>query len=147
MDPGLARLLAAERARPPPDTAAAPPPDTAGGALHYCVGRCRAGETKPRLHDLPSLTDLNRIPMEPPQTRALILVQLVVSANGDPEPETIRIVSSNLRPVDAQVLQIVRAAHFTPARAASGPVRAQVQLRFEFRAEGFNTISYQVSGP
>ena len=146
LDPDLARMLAAERAKLPPDAAAAPA-DTAGGAVHYCVGHCRAGEIKPRLHDMPSLTDLNRIPMEPPQTRALILVQLVVSASGDPEPETIRIVSSNLRAVDAQVLQIVQSAHFSPARAAGGPVRAQVQLRFEFRAEGFNTITYQVSGP
>ncbi|TMI95695.1 MAG: hypothetical protein E6H01_14300, partial [Bacillati bacterium ANGP1] len=58
-----------------------------------------------------------------------------------------RIVSSNLRAVDAQVLQIVQSAHFTPATAASEPVRAQVQLRFEFHAEGFNAISYRVSGP
>jgi len=143
MDPDLARMLAAERAHLPPDTAAA----AAGDAVHYCVGHCRSGELKPRLHDMPSLTDLNRIPMGAPQTRALILVQLVVSANGDPEPETIRIVSSNLRAVDAQVLQIVQSAHFTPATAASEPVRAQVQLRFEFHAEGFNAISYRVSGP
>src|SRR2546425_8368647 len=53
MDPELARMLAAERAHLPPDTAAA----AARGAVHYCVGHCPSGALKPALRDIPSRSD------------------------------------------------------------------------------------------
>ena len=112
---------------------------------HSCIRRCLAGETPPRLHDIPRLV-LDSGP-DFMNTRALLSVLLVVSENGIPEPETIRVSSSTMPSVNAQVLEAVRAAHFQPALANGVPVRALVELRFEFHAEGMNAITYQIEGP
>ncbi len=112
---------------------------------HSCIRRCLAGETPPRLHDIPQLV-LDSGP-DFMNTRAVLSVLLVVSDNGVPEPETIRITSSTMPSVNAQVLEAVRAAHFVPALANGVPVRALVELRFEFRVEGMSAITYRIEGP
>ena len=112
---------------------------------HSCIRRCLAGETPPRLHDIPRLV-LDSGP-DFMNTRALLSVLLVVSENGIPEPETIRVSSSTMPSVNAQVLEAVRAAHFQPALANGVPVRALVELRFEFHAEGMSAITYRIEGP
>lgn len=112
---------------------------------HSCIRRCLAGETPPRLHDIPRLV----IDSGPDfmNTRATLSILLVVSENGVPEPETIRISSSTMPSINAQVLEAVRAAHFRPALANGVPVPALVELRFEFRVEGMSAITYRIEGP
>ncbi|HEY6222586.1 MAG TPA: TonB family protein [Gemmatimonadales bacterium] len=112
---------------------------------HSCIRRCLAGETPPRLHDIPQLV-LDSGP-DFMNTHAVLAVLLVVSENGVPEPETIRIESSTMPPLNSQVLEAVRAAHFEPALANGIPVRALIELRFEFRAEGMTAITYRIEGP
>ena len=112
---------------------------------HSCIRRCTAGETPPRLHDIPQLV-LDSGP-DFMNTRATLTILLVVSENGVPEPETIRMSSSTMPSMNAQVLEAVRAAHFRPALANGVPVRALVELRFEFRAEGMSAITYRIEGP
>ena len=112
---------------------------------HSCIRRCLGGETPPRLRDIPRLT-LDSGP-DFINTRAVLSVLLVVSEDGIPEPETIRISSSTMPSVNAQVLEAVRAAHFRPALANGVPVRALVELRFEFHAEGMSAITYRIEGP
>ena len=112
---------------------------------HSCIRRCLAGETPPRLHDIPQLV-LDSGP-DFMNTRAVLAILLVVSENGVPEPETIRIESSTMPRMNSQVLEAVRAAHFQPALANGIPVRALVELRFEFRAEGMSAITYRIEGP
>jgi TonB family protein len=80
-------------------------------------------------------------------TRATLSILLVVSETGVPEPATIRVSSSTMPSMNAQVLEAVRASHFRPALANGVPVRALVELRFEFRAEGMSTITYRIEGP
>lgn len=112
---------------------------------HSCIRRCLAGETPPRLHDIPQLV-LDSGP-DFMNTRAVLSILLVVSEIGVPEPETIRISSSTMPSMNAQVLEAVRAAHFRPALANGVPVRALVELRFEFHAEGMSAITYRIEGP
>ncbi len=112
---------------------------------HSCIRRCTAGETPPRLHDIPQLV-LDSGP-DFMNTRATLTILLVVSENGVPEPETIRMSSSTMPSMNAQVLEAVRAAHFRPALADGVPVRALVELRFESRAEGMSAITYRIEGP
>ncbi len=113
---------------------------------HSCIRRCLAGETPPQLHDIPQLVVLDSGPNFV-NTRAVLTILLVVSENGIPEPETIRISSSTMPSMNAQVLEVVRAAHFQPALANGVPVRALVELRFEFRAEGMSAVTYRIEGP
>ena len=112
---------------------------------HSCVRRCVGGETPPRLRDIPQL----QLEYGPDfiSTRAVLRILLVVSANGLPEPETIRMESSTMPQMNNQVMDAVRAAHFEPALDNGVPVRALVELRFEFRAEGTNGITYRIEGP
>jgi len=112
---------------------------------HSCIRRCLGGETPPRLRDIPRLT-LDSGP-DFINTHAVLSVLLVVSEDGIPEPETIRVSSSTMPSVNTQVLEAVRAAHFRPALANGVPVRALVELRFEFRAEGMTAITYRIEGP
>ena len=112
---------------------------------HSCIRRCLGGETPPRLHDIPQLL-LDSGP-DFMNTRAVLAILLVVSENGIPEPETIRIESSTMPGMNSQVMEAVRAAHFEPALANGIPVRALVELRFEFRAEGMSAITYRIEGP
>lgn len=110
-----------------------------------CIRHCLAGETPPRLHDIPQLV-LDSGP-DFMSTHATLAILLVVSENGIPEPETIRIESSTMPRMNSQVLEAVRAAHFNPALAEGVPVRALIELRFEFRAEGMSAITYRIEGP
>lgn len=112
---------------------------------HSCIRHCMAGETPPRLRDIPQLV-LDSGP-DFMNTRAVLTILLVVSEDGIPEPETIRIESSTMARMNSQVLEAVRAAHFVPALANGTPVRALVELRFEFRAEGMSAITYRIEGP
>jgi len=112
---------------------------------HSCIRRCLGGETPPRLLDIPRLM-LDSGP-DFMNTRAVLTILLVVSEDGIPEPETIRVSSSTMPSVNAQVLEAVRAAHFRPALANGVAVRALVELRFEFRAEGMTAVTYRIEGP
>lgn len=112
---------------------------------HNCIRRCVAGETAPRLRDIPQLV-LDSGP-DFINTHAVLIVRLVVSETGTPEPATIRMETSTMPMMNAQVLDIVRAAHFRPALAQGTPVRALVELKFDFRAEGMTGITYRVEGP
>jgi TonB family protein len=112
---------------------------------HSCIRRCTAGETPPRLRDIPQLV-LDSGP-DFMNTRATLSILLVVSETGVPEPATIRVSSSTMPSMNAQVLEAVRASHFRPALANGVPVRALVELRFEFRAEGMSAITYRIEGP
>src|SRR5882762_9430195 len=46
-----------------------------------------------------------------------------------------------------QVLDAVRALHFRPAMLGGAPVRAEVEMRFDFRASGTNYVDYTITGP
>jgi Tfp pilus assembly protein PilF len=159
-DSELAHLFAAERARLP----SAPTPSLAGSdeptarrtgtaaeamgdlSVHECVPRCAAGEVMPRLRNIPRLTTLDQIPMGALRMRGLVLVRLIVSAAGIPEPESIHVISGSLVAVDAEVVRAVQAALFRPALANGHPVRASVEVRFEFETAG-SAIQYRVLGP
>ena len=149
-DSELAHLFAAERAK----LSSAPTarlPGTAGEPLedqsvHECVPRCAAGDVMPRLRNIPPLTTLDQIPMGALRMRGLVLVRLIVSAAGIPEPESIHVISGSLVAVDAEVVRSVQGALFRPALARGHPVRASVELRFEFETEGA-VIRYRVHGP
>jgi TonB family protein len=153
VDSQLPRLLEAERAAlaPEPGVVTAPPsvpastPDSA--AVATCIRRCRGGELKPRRLDMPTITMLDFGVFQREQTRGFVVVQAIIGTDGTPEPESIRVTASNVRGLDAQVLQVVRQAHFEPAVGNGRPVRALVELRFEFRAVGTNTLDYSVTGP
>jgi hypothetical protein len=159
LDSILGRILRAERAKLTQNVVAGPvglsstsppaapaPGDTLDQTLHECVHRCTAGEVKPRLLNTPSLPVAVPIEMGS-QTRAYIVVELNVSAEGKVEYPSVRVVMSNLKAEEATVLEAVRGAQFTPARAGGHPVRAKVQLRWDFRAEGSRAVTWDVSGP
>ncbi len=142
IDPSLARVFEAERAMVVAETATR----SAAQSVHYCVPHCLEGVVGPRLRDIPHFVVLDSGP-DFINTHAVVVVRMVVSEGGFPEPETIRIASSTMRSVDAEVLDAVRAAHFQPAKANGVPVRALVELSFDFRAEGMNGVTYRVRGP
>lgn len=139
IDSVLPQMFDAARTRAAAARSAAQPP-------HSCVRRCLNGEIPPRLHDIPQLVVLDSGP-DFINTHAMLAVLLVVSETGVPEPATIRIESSTMPKMNAQVLDAVRAAHFRPALANGVPVRALVELRFDFRAEGMTGIAYRIEGP
>lgn len=112
---------------------------------HPCIPHCAAGESPPRLRDMPQLVFDSGPDFI--NTHAVLIVRLVVSETGAPEPATIRIETSTMPKMDSQVLDVVRAAHFWPARAKGAPVRALMELRFDFRAEGMTGITYRVGSP
>ncbi len=159
VDSALERILVAERQALAPDAPAAPPaaapppaPHGASGAsspfgpMHDCVRRCRAGETKPEVIQRPQL------PRPDPavlggQTRGLIVVRFIVGVEGAPEPESIRVTTNTVQALTDQVLEALRATHFRPATLNGEAVRAEVEMRFEFRAVGYNTIDYTITGP
>jgi len=159
VDSALERILVAERQALAPDAPAAPPaaapppaPHGASGAsspfgpMHDCVRRCRAGETKPEVIQRPQL------PRPDPavlggQTRGLIVVRFIVGVEGAPEPESIRVTTNTVQALTDQVLEALRATHFRPATLNGEAVRAEVEMRFEVRAVGYNTIDYTITGP
>ncbi len=144
-DSELAQLFAAERAKLPAAGTAAEA--MADQGVHECVPRCAAGEVKPRLLSIPSLIALDQLPMGALRMHGLVLVRLIVSAAGTPEPESIHVVSGSLVAVDAEVVRAVQAAMFRPALANGRPIRASVELRYEFETEGSGTIRYRLLGP
>src|SRR6266550_3698787 len=83
----------------------------------------------------------------PSETRGVIVVHFVVGVEGAPEPESIRVTTNTAEGLTNQVLDALRAMHFRPATLNGTPVRAQVEMRFEYRAAGYNTIDYTISGP
>lgn len=112
----------------------------------FCVRGCRNGEQRPLLRSMPRFVIVDSGP-DFINTHAVIVVRLIIGADGSPEQESVRVVSSTMRSLDSQVLEAVRAAHFRPALAAGMPVRALVELTFDFRAEGMSGLTYQVRGP
>jgi hypothetical protein len=112
---------------------------------HPCIPHCAAGESPPRLRDMPQLVFDSGPDFV--NTHAVLIVRLVVGETGAPEPATIRIETSTMPKMNSQVLDVVRAAHFWPARAKGAPVRALIELRFDFRAEGMTGITYRVGSP
>lgn len=139
IDPSLVRIFQDEQDRVARHRA---PPDNA----HFCVRGCRNGERSPRLRTIPRFVVVDSGP-DFINTHAVIVVRLIISDEGTPEQESIRVVSSTMRSLDAQVLDAVRAAYFQPALAGGVPVRALVEMTFDFRAEGMNGLTYQVRGP
>lgn len=114
-------------------------------AAHPCIPHCAAGEIAPRLRDMPQLVFDSGPDFI--NTHAVVIVRLIVSETGSPEPATIRVETSTMPKMNSQVVDIVRAAHFWPARAKGAPVRALIELRFDFRAEGMTGITYRVGTP
>ena len=156
VDSALIRILTAERNTLPPDTASArvaasaPSGATAGSpsdVAHDCVRRCRGGEIKPQLIERPQFTMLDQAVLGPSQTHGLIVVRFVVGVEGVPEPESIRVTTNTVQGLTNQVLDAVRALHFRPATLAGAPLRAEVEMRFEFRASGTNYVDYTITGP
>ncbi|SRR5712691_1992945 len=166
VDSALVRILAVERNAFRPDTvstapaavavavtaAASAPPgaptaNPANGVLHDCVRRCRGGEIKPEVIDRPQFTRLDQAMLGRSQTHGFIVVQFVVGVEGAPEPESIRVMTNTAQGLTNQVLDAVRALHFRPATLAGAPVRAAVEMRFEFRASGTNYMDYTITGP
>lgn len=142
IDTALARVFDAERNRRVAHSAAR----AAAENPHYCIRGCRDGEQSPTLRDIPRFVVLDSGP-DFMNTRAVVVVRLVVSAEGVPEAESIRVTSSTMSRLNNQVVDAVRAAHFRPALAGGTPVRALVELSFGFRAEGMNGITYSIQGP
>jgi len=159
VDSALERILLAERSTMVPDTAArrdppapqrpATPPAASSpyGPPHDCIRRCRGGEEKPEVIQRPQFTMLDPAVLGPSETRGVIVVHFVVGVEGAPEPESIRVTTNTAQGLTNQVLDALRAMHFRPATLNGTPVRAQVEMRFEFRAAGYNTVDYTISGP
>jgi len=159
VDSALERILLAERSAMAPDTTArrdpprpqrpATPPDASSpyGPPHDCIRRCRGGEEKPEVIQRPQFTMLDPAVLGPSETRGVIVVHFVVGLEGAPEPESIRVTTNTAEGLTNQVLDALRAMHFRPATLNGTPVRAQVEMRFEFRAAGYNTVDYTISGP
>src|SRR5438445_648985 len=134
------------------DSSATAPPGAPAGSpsdlAHDCVRRCRGGEIKPQLIDRPQFTMLDQsVVLGPSQTHGLIVVRFVVGVEGAPEPESIHVMTNTAQRLTNQVLDAVRALHFRPATLAGAPVRADVEMRFEFRASGTNYVDYTITGP
>jgi len=164
VDSALIRILAAERSAMAPDTTArrespptapprtSPPPATPPqatspfGPMHDCVRRCRGGETKPEVIQRPQLPQSDPAVLGG-QTRGVIVVRFIVGVEGAPEPESIRVTTNTVQALTDQVLDALRATHFRPATLNGEVVRAEVEMRFEFRAVGYNTIDYTITGP
>ena len=151
VDSALERILVAERQALTPDPPLPAPRGASGasspfGPMHDCVRRCRGGETKPEVIQRP------QIPRPDPavlggQTRGVIVVRFIVGVEGAPEPESIRVTTNTVQTLTDQVLEALRATHFRPATLNGEAVRAEVEMRFEFRAVGYNTIDYTITGP
>ena len=151
VDSALERILVAQRQALTPDPPRPTPPGASGasspfGPMHDCVRRCRGGETKPEVIQRPQL------PRPDPavlggQTRGVIVVRFIVGVEGAPEPESIRVTTNTVQELTDQVLEALRATHFRPATLNGEAVRAEVEMRFEFRAVGYNTIDYTITGP
>ena len=164
VDSALDRIMMAERSAMAPDTTArqAPPPpapprtppparpsqaSSPFGPPHDCIRRCRGGEEKPEVIQRPQFTMLDPAVLGPSETRGVIVVHFVVGVEGAPEPESIRVTTNTAQGLTNQVLEALNAMHFRPATLNGVAVRAQVEMRFEFRAAGYNTIDYTISGP
>jgi hypothetical protein len=145
VDSALERILAAERRALGGDSAPALPP--ADSAVHDCVRRCRNGEVKPDIIERRSFAALDPTRMAASQTRGEIAVRFVVGLRGAAQPESIRITANTAPGYADQVLEAVRGLRFRPATLNGAPVRAAVELRFEFRTAGYNTIDYSITGP
>jgi len=158
VDSALERILIAERRAiapdPPPPAAPRPPapPGASGGSspfgpMHDCVRRCRAGETKPEVVERPQFALLDPAVLGPSATRGVIVVRFIVGVEGAPEPESIRVTTNTAEGLTTQVLEALQATHFRPATLNGEPVRAEVEMRFEFRASGTNYVDYTITGP
>src|SRR5438093_6091787 len=158
VDSALIRILAGERSAMAPDTtmrhdplppqrpATPPAPTSPFGPMHDCVRRCRGGETKPEVIQRPQLPQSDPAVLGG-QTRGVIVVRFIVGVEGAPEPESIRVTTNTVQALTDQVLDALRATHFRPATLNGEAVRAEVEMRFEFRAVGYNTIDYTITGP
>ena len=119
---------------------------TAAATPRYCVGGCQNGEERPRLMSIPRMV-MDAGP-DFLNTHATVIVRLVVDEAGTPDAATVRIESSTMPAMNNQVLDAVRGAHFRPAMVGrTTPVRALIDLRFDFRAEGETAITYQITQP
>ena len=153
VDSALERILVAERQAltpdPPPPAPiprAAPSAHSPFGPMHDCVRRCRGGETKPGVIQRPQFPLLDPAVLGG-QTRGVIVVRFIVGVEGAPEPESIRVTTNTVPALTDQVLEALRATHFRSATLNGEQVRAEVEMRFEFRAVGYNTLDYTITGP
>jgi hypothetical protein len=138
-DPTAARILAAERAALAVPVAAPAPP--AAEAPVDCVRKCPEGVRPPRFTYFPRL-ELHTDIFGRWGTNANLVLQAVISADGLVEPETVWMAGGTARALEALMREALLQARFQPGRADGVPVRARVAMRFDFRAEGLNSVRY-----
>ena len=63
------------------------------------------------------------------------------------ELQSVKVLSSSSRALDPYVQRILRELFYQPAMLQGRPIPVVVQLRFEFRAEGTNQVTYEIRGP
>jgi TonB family protein len=130
--------------------AQAPLPDSVAARVFECARRCPDGARKPRLTAQPRINAvfLPAGELGPARgDRAFIVIRVVIDPNGAPETGSYRVLSSTAPAYNALAIEAVHATRFIPGMYEGHPVRAAVELRFEFRAEGLDRLRYTVSGP
>lgn len=150
LDSVLALMLEEERAAlqaatPPRDDAPVPAP--AQPPVPSCIRRCGAGVAKPQLVYVPDLEqNLGEVgQVGPSGGRGLTLIRAVVGLDGYLEPASVQIVATNAPGLEQFVRGTLPRLRFRPASAGGAPVRALVEVRFDFRFEGLGLIRIQVS--
>ncbi len=138
-DPALPQILAAERAVLAPPAAPAGP---AVAVVYDCLRKCPAGVRPPSFTYFPPI-DVRDTPgvLGPNGLRTYIELEVLIGANGTAEIGT-ALAGGSARGAEAPVRQALGQARFEPGRAEGVPVRTRVVLRFDFEAEGQNTIRY-----
>jgi len=128
--------------------------DSARDSIRECVLRCLGGEQMPVLTSFPRI-DIADIPAsstpssEHPQgtgnlgqigMHGSVVYTVVVKTDGTADITTLRVVSNMAKDWDPVLRRALFEARFRPASDARGVARARVELTFEIRAEGLNTL-------
>jgi hypothetical protein len=143
LEPAAAQILAAERAALAVPVAT-PAPSVAGPL--DCVRKCPDGVRPPRFTYFPRILFEADI-FGRRSTHAYLVFHAVINADGLVEPESVWMAGGTAQALEVQLRQGLLQARFQPGRAVGVPVRARVAMRFDFRAEGLNSVrySYQVT--
>lgn len=135
---------------PPPPPAPTQVPvtvaDSSQPAVVECTGKCPEGVRAPRFASFPNVgvLDASRagVDFAARRSRTFLMFQGVIGSDGVLEPETLQVMGGTARGVEPDIRRGLVQARFEPARRGAAAVRARVQMRFEFEAEGTSWVKY-----
>jgi len=150
LDPDIERLLAVAHGavtRSPPRAAGRDEPRLPEEPVHDCRGGCKTGEEPPHLRFLPPVDFLDVGSLGLSGRRGQVVIEAVISEQGRVELQSVKVLSSSSRELDRFLERVLRELFYRPASFQGQLIRVLVELRFDFRVEGTNQVTYQIRGP